>query len=488
MKLCAKMRVYYKPICCLDEDNKPQAKHLCRVILHRHGNALILIAAVITLLSLYSIGLLTYLTEGDFTNYKYPIEVANLRAVITSVDQKHLTNQRENFSAGVNRVNYDSISRALESLHIEDEQNGPLRPLEQFRDYNFSLNVEPTCKQHWGLDSVKSTLLFNSPSQDQKITVSIIVKSAVNNFLRRQAIRESWYLNRDIDAFKFKTVFIVGKCHENNRKPYSANSTRFSGSWTANDCELSINEESKVHGDIIQSSGIDSYYNITIKTFMTYRWVTEYCPSDFVLALDDDYVFEVGNFIRYVYDLARIDSPEFFHLAEESQQKVKSVPVYFRSGLDSLTQAKAAPKGVGIAELRRLSHQFVWSGFLRNFVHPLRLVFSKWYISQKEYSYNKYPPFITGGAVLMSYQTVKYFYYATYFTNAFKFDDVYIGIMAYKLEIAAIHSDDFMCSIDDYLKANPISSNATNCIGVHDIEPGALVHLWNLRKNANLLL
>lgn len=44
-----------------------------------------------------------------------------------------------------------------------------------------------------------------------------------------------------------------------------------------------------------------------------------------------------------------------------------------------------------------------------------------------EYSYNAYPPYNYGGAVLLTRQTVKEFYYAIQHVKLFKFDDVYAG-------------------------------------------------------------
>lgn len=482
------MRVYYKPICCVEEGQKSRGRLFFREILYRFSNYIVLTLCVITLLTLYLIGIFNYFTEEDFASFNYPKEVSNLRGIIDKLDQFHSKEQKENLLFGINKLDYYRISDMLKRIKIVDNDNKPLEPLTQFSNYNFSLDIEPTCQKQWGLNQVGSTLLSVSSPDLNKITIIIIVKSAVNNYLRRNAIRKSWYLNIGVDIFLFKTVFIVGKCHERNRKPYSTEQFQYNSSWSVNDCEEKISTESRIYGDIIQSSGIDSYYNNTIKTFMTYKWVTERCPSDFILTLDDDYVFEVDNFIKYLYKLTHVNIPILPQQLNKSQdmELVPSVQNLTHQYL-SLKNLYQESDAVKLHSLRFLSHQFIWAGYLRNYVHPLRIVFSKWYITRREYAYDKYPPFVTGGAVLMSFKTIKYFYYATYFTNSFKFDDVYIGITAYKLGIPALHSDEFMCNLEDYLDAKPIQSNATNCIGVHDIESTKLIELWATRsKQAQL--
>lgn len=485
----------------------------------------ILLISVITLVSLYVGGILTYLFEEDFINYSYPLEIDNITGLITDIDKFVLLQQQQNLQP----VNQESISAAINSIQPKDTNGNRIIPLTQFDGLNFTLDIKPTCRQQWGVGQLNSTLLPSS-SQHHLLTVIIVVKSAVNNYARRQAVRDTWYLNSTLDLFSFKTVFMVGKCHEKNTVPHSTVRSNNSLKWSPDDCNKNIRGESEKFGDIVQSSGIDSYYNNTIKTYMTLRWLNHRCPADFTLAIDDDYVFEVDNFINYMYDLAsdlatpssheatgRVPNPGFANintLSQDDEELIRRVvgkPGRMKNrrhsasigtlsvGVDSeqvrdsdkLSKSSALTLETALNSreilknliaLRQLSKDHLWAGYVRDYCHPLRSVLSKWYISRDEYAFNKYPPFVTGGWVLMSFKTIKYLYYTTYFTRSFKFDDVYLGILAYKLQLNALHSDNFMCSINDYLDANPVRSNSTSCIGVHDIDPKSLVELWKTRE------
>ena len=60
---------------------------------------------------------------------------------------------------------------------------------------------------------------------------------------------------------------------------------------------------------------------------------------------------------------------------------------------------------------------------------------NKWFITVDEYEYNLFPPFINAGAYIMSRHTMKRIYLASHFVKMFRFDDVYLGIVAKKCGI-----------------------------------------------------
>ena len=80
---------------------------------------------------------------------------------------------------------------------------------------------------------------------------------------------------------------------------------------------------------------------------------------------------------------------------------------------------------------------------------PVRDKFSKFFISLDEYKYNMFPPFINAGAYVMSNQAVRKFYLASYFVKRFRFDDVYLGIIAKKCYTKPYHSKYFVRFRDD---------------------------------------
>lgn len=486
------MRVRYQPICCGEESKR---NGLYKELMQNYITYIGILFAVITLSSLYIGGVLTFLFEEDFGAYTYPLEISDAKELVEKIDNYESSLQLQNYLNGPSskpeKIDYNAVVNAVNSIY--DGKDFKIQPIPQFKDFDFLLDVAPSCRSQWGTNKLKSTIL-NDNSLD-KSTFVIIVKSAVNNYARRRAIRSSWYLNETTSLFMFKTVFMVGACHEQNPIPPSALKLTSNEAWSPDECNKHILNESREFGDIIQSSGIDSYYNNTIKTFMTLRWLNERCPSDFNLAIDDDYVLEIDNLIKYLHGLAKSYRPNEpingddslvrssnFQASTSSNPHIvsrvwrHSIPASVETSSDSEYSAEE------LIALRRLSRGYLWAGYVRDHVHPLRSVLSKWYITVEEYSYNKYPTYITGGATLMSFKTVKHLYYTCHFTLAFKFDDVYVGIMAQKINLVALHSDNFMCSVDEYLNANPIQSNSTECMAVHDIDPEKLLELWQRRK------
>ena len=83
------------------------------------------------------------------------------------------------------------------------------------------------------------------------------------------------------------------------------------------------------------------------------------------------------------------------------------------------------------------------------FVPPIRDRFSKWFVSIEEYPYNLFPPFINAGAYVISIKTLRTLYIASQFVKPFRFDDVYLGILAKKCGINLHHCERFWRSRKD---------------------------------------
>lgn len=454
------MPINYNPVC--QQLGNPSKTGTLKNIIRSYTTCIIFSLSVILLALLYFSGLIVYLFEKDYLDFDYPLDIPDIRGLVERIDQFESKGQRYTVDSNLTKfTGLQEIIRAVDSIQSDGDASWRIEPLSDFEGLDFTLDVRPSCVHQW------------SGNQSETVTLFIIVKSAVNNFARRRAIRRSWYLNETIGIISFKTAFIVGRCDAKNPVPKSVLESSPTKSWTIKDCESAINLESQKYGDIIQSSGVDSYYNNTLKTFMTYRYINERCSPDFTLSLDDDYVLEAKNFVEHLENMAS----DYLPLTHNNYENSTEISDEFNYNLIA-SRMRATMK---YTALKRLARQYLWAGYLRNHVHPLRSLFSKWYVSYKEYPYNKYPPFITGGAILMSSKTIRHLYYATYFTRPFKFDDVYMGIIAYRLGIHANHSDYFMCNIVDYMKTPPIRPNSTECLAVHEIEPQKLENLWLVR-------
>ena len=188
----------------------------------------------------------------------------------------------------------------------------------------FSFNTSRRT-EYYVLPETNTTILEpeNLCQDDNPIFLIIFVCSSAKNFEARQTIRETWgnetefnypYFKKfhahykgeylDIDSniwqnyttlkgnssqnvideqnIRVKVIFLLGQTDFQKKSI-----TKILGDSTADgftyeeeevdELQLRINNESEVYGDIIQESFIDSYNNLTLKTVMMLKWVTNNC-------------------------------------------------------------------------------------------------------------------------------------------------------------------------------------------------------------------
>lgn len=226
------------------------------------------------------------------------------------------------------------------------------------------------------------------------------------------------------------------------------------------DYEEQIDEEFKKYGDLVQADFIDSYFNNTIKTMVGFKWAVNYCASaQFFMFVDDDYYVSTKNVLRYVRNPTNY--PHYV-LNSEHHLKLKMK----RRKLNDIFDYEL-PVDV------RLYTGYVFSS------SPLRHRTSKWYVSLEEYPYDKWPPYVTAGAYILSKEALIDMFYTSYYTKHFRFDDIYVGILAYKAKIEPFHCEYFHFYKKDYNKAGYEFTIASH--GYHD--PQELRAVWNEQKS-----
>ncbi|KAH7725780.1 Galactosyltransferase family protein [Aphelenchoides avenae] len=153
--------------------------------------------------------------------------------------------------------------------------------------------------------------------------------------------------------------------------------------------EYDLRTEQDAYNDLLVGNFTDSYHNISHKFLLAINYAMDYCDMSnalpFVFLVDDDHFVVVRN------------------LVEELGRHAPTEKVYM--------------------------------GHLQKRPVPMRSVFHKNYVSLAEYPYDRYPPFISAGAVLLSQETVRLFHEAVPTTKLYKWDDVYAGILAHRLRI-----------------------------------------------------
>ncbi|CAJ0600166.1 unnamed protein product [Cylicocyclus nassatus] len=155
--------------------------------------------------------------------------------------------------------------------------------------------------------------------------------------------------------------------------------------------------EIEAQSDILQVDVIDTYRNNTLKFFHSINYAFKSAggcsASDFVLLVDDDYMVHVDMLLRYI------------------SSKNPSQQLYEGWRFDTA---------------------------------PFRFRLHKHAVSLDNYPFNRYPPYISAGAVLLSRKTISYFYYAMQLVRLYSFDDIYAGIIAYLLKITPKHNEAFV--------------------------------------------
>lgn len=287
-----------------------------------------------------------------------------------------------------------------------------------------------------------------------------IVKSAMDHFARRNAIRQSWGYEKRFSDVIIRTIFMLGISHD---RP---------------DLQSLIDIEQSNYKDIVQANFIDSYYNNTIKTMMSNKWVVTYCPRvKFVMFVDDDFYVSTKNVLRFLRN--PINYPEYLEEADETLRKlarrlsqsdllshnkslvseadvaqlenlvnkhsihtidnkghIQQIRKYLDSnvGRNSKNGSLVAGDGLDVdgnaderatGPARKLldmdlpNNVKLFTGFVFSSA-PHRHKSSKWYVSLDEYPWHMWPPYVTAGAYILSREALFDFYYVSMYTKHFR--------------------------------------------------------------------
>ena len=95
-----------------------------------------------------------------------------------------------------------------------------------------------------------STALIFPQAKSSRSELLIVVISKTDNFLARKAIRETWSKSEPV-------IFLLGKSKSSVKN------------------EL-VQIESKDNGDVLMEDFMDDYYNLTLKSIMMLKYVTQF--------------------------------------------------------------------------------------------------------------------------------------------------------------------------------------------------------------------
>ncbi|GLV46658.1 uncharacterized protein CBL_11499 [Carabus blaptoides fortunei] len=242
----------------------------------------------------------------------------------------------------------------------------------------------------------------------------VLVHSAPDNVAKRRTIRQTWGEPRDA----MKLVFMVGQV-----------ATR--------EAQLKLDQENRIHEDLVQGSFMDAYRNMTYKHVMALKYAVYHCPqAKYILKTDDDIFVNMPTMMTFL-------------------------------------NVELSPWGARRLLLCRPLYNSVAKRSFR----------SKWRVSYSEYSHRNYPPYCPGWAILYSPDVVFKLYAEAQRTQYFWIDDVLVtGILAERAQLIHTPVADFVLTpsaVETLVKSNGTKgSTGMFLYGPPDMVQDDIYALW----------
>ncbi|XP_026991693.2 N-acetyllactosaminide beta-1,3-N-acetylglucosaminyltransferase 2 [Tachysurus fulvidraco] len=251
----------------------------------------------------------------------------------------------------------------------------------------------------------------------------LAIKSQVPNFKNRQAIRMSWGYSGLVRGLVGKggivrRVFLLGKLDEENKE--------------------GIKKESAMYNDILMWDFMDTFFNLTLKDILFWKWFSERCQNArFVFKGDDDVFLRTPAVLDYLWDQEKL------HLKKHGRTKKMDD---FLVG-DIITSAV-----------------------------PLRLATNKYFIPESFYK-GLYPTYPGGGGVIYSGALVPRLLHMSRRVHLFPIDDVYMGMCLQRLGVSPINHPAFLTFDFNAEEAKAPCAHHTILL-VHKRSPIQMLRLW----------
>ncbi|CAL9683616.1 unnamed protein product [Knipowitschia caucasica] len=292
------------------------------------------------------------------------------------------------------------------------------------REYPYIINQPGLCYTNETLDSPM---------------LLMAIKSQLANFENRQAIRETWGRSGhvsgeyNIRGGLVRTVFLLGK---QESKPHL-------------DMDILLRDESRKYGDILQWDFKDTFFNLTLKDVLFWRWLEQYCPKAvFVFKGDDDVFVRTDALMDYL---------------NKQWEEHSLWQVY----------ANETDKGMDLI-----------IGEVINNARPNRDPSTKYFIPESFY-HGAYPTYAGGGGVVYSGSLALRLKEVSDKISLFPIDDVYLGMCLNKIGVAPSHHPGFLTfDLPNTQRGNPCAYKSV--LLVHRRNPREMVALWNHLRNLRM--
>ena len=161
--------------------------------------------------------------------------------------------------------------------------------------FYISLKGENAYKQFYVDYPHKYHFIINQEEKCQRLRpfLVLMVPVAPHNRAHRDSIRRTWGKETSVLGKTVSLFFLLGL----------AKGGEGPGNWQL---QQQLLQESRAHGDLLQSNFLDSYKNLTIKTMVMMEWLDAHCPAAaYAMKIDSDMFLNVGNLVNMLLDRPR---------------------------------------------------------------------------------------------------------------------------------------------------------------------------------------
>ncbi|XP_065819422.1 N-acetyllactosaminide beta-1,3-N-acetylglucosaminyltransferase 3-like [Labrus bergylta] len=213
--------------------------------------------------------------------------------------------------------------------------------------------------------------------QSSEVFLLLVIKSPPYNHDRREILRKTWANERFKNGVWTRRIFISGTTGSDFEKER---------------LNKVLKLEQSEHNDILQWDFSDTFYNLTLKQILFLEWMERNCPNvHFLFNGDDDVFVNTNNVVKYLQSLEDNDGSK--HL---------------------------------------------FTGHLIQYVGPIRIPWSKYFVPVQLQESDSYPPYCGGGGFFLSGYTALVIYNMSKSTALLPIDDVYMGMCLAKAGLSPV--------------------------------------------------
>ncbi|KAJ0170127.1 hypothetical protein K1T71_014055 [Dendrolimus kikuchii] len=313
----------------------------------------------------------------DLYNY-YNFSVIRNKRDISSISQLLPELAKALKSNFINTTNEKEEKRFDDDMLPEFDMNNEISGNTELPDYEFDypsnvMRIPPRgYEDNPDLEKVlfklKNDRLFQKFGESQQ-NAGIEINTQLTSHIHMKENEQD--VGGDAD---FKLVFLLG----------------LPGGENFTDIQGKIKEEADKYGDVLQEGFIDSYNNLTLKSIMMLKWITNNCSKNvrYILKTDDDMYINVPS------------------LMENLRNRSKE----FDGRLTKSSKAR----------------EYMLIGDLIYGARPVHDSNNKWYSPRYMYGGRVYPKYLSGTGYALSSPTAEALYQAALRTNYFHLEDIYI--------------------------------------------------------------